>query len=141
VATFRAEGAADQEEEHPPLPLLPSRAGVECRADDGAGGQPTDLASGEPRGSLPEPAAAGPPSGALRWVAVRARGRRRVALAVVVGVVVVLPARLRGTLRAPEHRDGHHGCRPDHSEEQDLHRTERGGGCGAVQRGRGSADR
>ena len=118
-------------------------AGAERRADDRAGGQPTDRADGETRRAGPEPAAAGPPGGLLllrvrvaggrllRRVAVRPRGRRWVSLSVV-GDVVVLPGRLLGALRAPERRDRRNGHCRGHREHHDGHGADVPAGYGVV---------
>jgi hypothetical protein len=123
-------------------------AGVERRADDGAGGQTSDRAEGEPCAGA-HPAGAPGPAGVLlrvrvpgsrrlRRVAVPPGGGRRVLalpLPVVVDVVVGL-GRLLGALRAPERRDGRHGHRRGHCEDHRRHGAELGvlrgeGGGGA----------
>jgi hypothetical protein len=125
-------------------------AGVERRADDGAGGQTSDRAEGEPGAGAHPAGAPGPArvllrvrvpgSRRLRRVAVPpGRGRRVLPLSLPVVVdVVVVPGRLLGALRAPERRDGCHGHRRSHREGHHRHGAElgvlRGEGGGSAAR-------
>ncbi|KAE8805278.1 hypothetical protein D1007_18682 [Hordeum vulgare] len=105
-----------------------SAAGAERRADDDAGGQAGAGAEGKPRAGS-HAASLLPPGvhGRRRVRVARGRrvpvrpggGRRRVPLAVVVDVVVVLPARLLGPLGAAEGRHGRHRHRRDDGEGQE----------------------